>query len=91
MILNDKLVHLVSYFILMLTFDFSIKSGEVLWLKAIVVFLYSCVIEYAQDFVPGRDTSMLDVMANSVGIVAFLLCVPLLKRLNAYKTMGITR
>ena len=91
MILNDKLVHLVSYFFLMLTFDFSVKSGEVLWIKALVVFLYSCAIEYAQDFVPGRDMSMLDLIANGIGIVAYILCVPLLKRLNVYTTLGIIR
>ena len=89
MVFNDKLVHMVSYFVLMLTFDFSVKSGESIIVKAIFVFLYSCAIEYAQGFVPGREVSLLDVMANAAGIVAFVLCVPLLKRFNTYKTLRI--
>ena len=89
-VLNDKLVHMVSYFILILTFDFSVKSGEAIFVKAIFVFVYSCAIEYAQGFVPGREVSFWDIVANAVGIFSFVLCVPLLKRINAYKTLRIT-
>ena len=88
--LNDKFVHLVSYFILMLTLDFSIKSGETIIVKAIVVFIYSCLIEYAQGFVPGRDVSAWDIAANGAGIFGFVLCVPLLKRFNTYKLLRIS-
>ena len=88
-VLNDKLIHAVSYFVLMLTFDFSLKSGEAILLKAVVVFLYSCAIEYAQGFVPGRDVSLLDTVANAAGIFAFVLCVPLLKRFNTYRALRI--
>ena len=89
LLFNDKLVHMVSYFVLMLTFDFSVKSGESIIAKAIFVFLYSCAIEYAQGFVPGRDVSPWDIAANAAGIIAFVLCVPLLKRFNTYKTLRI--
>lgn len=87
MVFNDKLVHMVSYFVLMLTFDFSVKSGESIIVKAFFVFVYSCAIEYAQGFVPGRDVSLLDIAANAAGIIAFVMCVPLLKRFKAYKTL----
>ena len=89
MLFNDKLVHIFSYFVLMLTFDFSVKSGESIILKAVFVFLYSCAIEYVQGFVPGREVSILDIAANAVGIVAFMLCVPVLKRFNTYSVLRI--
>ena len=90
MLFNDKLVHAISYFVLMLTFDFSVKSGESIIIKAVFVFLYSCAIEYAQGFVPGRDVSIMDIAANAAGIIVFMMCVPLLKRYNAYRTLRIT-
>ena len=87
--MHDKILHITGYFILMLSFDFSIKSGEGLLAKAVAVFLYSCVIEYIQGFVPGRDVSWFDAGANIVGVAAFLVCVPFFKRLNVYKRLRI--
>ena len=90
MLFSDKLVHVISYFVLMLTFDFSLKSGELILLKAVFVFLYSCAIEFAQGFVPGREVSLLDISANAAGVIAFMMCVPILKRFNTYRILRIT-
>ena len=90
MLLNDKLIHLLSYFAFILTLDFSVKPGENLWQKAVVTFVYSCIIEYAQGFVPGREVLIWDVLANGVGILCYVLSVPLLKKLSVYKVLRIT-
>ena len=87
MLFNDKLVHLLGYFAFMLTLDFSVRPGEMLWQKAVIIFAYSCAIEYAQGFVPGRDVSIWDVSANGIGILGYVFCVPILKKLNVYKIL----
>ena len=39
-----------------------------LWRLLIFVFIYGIAMEVGQHFVPGRDMSLLDVVANTVGI-----------------------
>lgn len=85
MIWNDKMIHCLSYFTLMMTLDFSWQSGKQLTSKGIMVLLYSGLIEYGQSFVPGREMSVGDVLANASGIVIFLVLVPLLKRSGTYE------
>ena len=82
--LNDKVIHCFSYFMLIMMLDFSWRSGEKLFLKFVVVLTYSCLIEYAQGFIPGRDMSIADIVANGVGALLFISCVPLLKRRMVY-------
>lgn len=84
---NDKLIHFMSYFLLMMMFDFSCWSGERLLVKALLVVVYSYLIEYGQSFVPGREMSFDDVLANGAGVLLFLLLVPLLKRVNGYQVL----
>ena len=75
--LNDKIIHAFAYFSLMMTCDFSWKSGKFLITKAIFVLSYSFLIEYAQGFVPGRHVSVHDMVANAMGIGIFILLVPM--------------
>lgn len=67
MMWNDKLIHCFSYFLVMMMFDFSWQSSKQLLSKAIIILVYSSGIEYLQGFIPGRDTSLADIMANTVG------------------------
>ena len=85
MVWNDKLVHCISYFLLMMALDFSFRSGKSLLLKSTFVLIYSSLIEYGQSFVPGREMSVGDVIANASGIFVFILLVPILKRMNVYQ------
>ena len=84
---NDKLVHCISYFFLIMTLDFSWQSGEKLIIKGCVILMYSSMIEYGQSFVPGRDMSAGDIAANAMGILMFIFMVPLLKKMNAYQLL----
>ncbi|MEM7304949.1 MAG: VanZ family protein [Pseudomonadota bacterium] len=85
--LNDKIIHAFAYFSLMMAFDFSWRSGRLLIIKAILVLLYSGLIEYAQDLVPGRHMSSADIVANAVGIGVFLLLVLLFRKIHLYQTL----
>ncbi len=84
---NDKLIHCVSYFLLMMVLDFSSNSGKQLLIKAVLILIYSGLIEYAQGFIPGRETSLADIAANATGIVLFIACVPVLKRNKIYQKL----
>jgi len=90
MMINDKLIHMISYFALMLTLDFSFRPGEKLIAKSVAVLLYSSAIEYAQGYVPGRDVSLLDVFANGAGILLYVFFMPILRRFNIYKSLRLT-
>ena len=59
-------------------------------MKSVVVLLYSGLIEYGQSFIPGREMSLADLIANALGILLFLLLVPLLKRNNVYRNLKLT-
>ncbi|MFK7795477.1 MAG: VanZ family protein [Gammaproteobacteria bacterium] len=84
---NDKLIHCVSYFFLMMMLDFSWESSKQLLIKAVIILIYSGLIEYAQGFIPGRDTSLADIAANGIGVMLFIACVPILKRMNVYQIL----
>ena len=90
MIWNDKIIHCISYFVLVMTLDFSCCSGKYLMTKSIAILLYSGLIEYGQSFIPGREMSLADLIANALGILVFLLLVPILKRNNVYSHLKLT-
>lgn len=77
--LPDELLHAVGYAVLALllylslrrTFGFSRRAALVgSWLLAVA---YGAVDEYRQSFVPGRDSSALDLLADAVGAGTLLL------------------
>lgn len=85
--MSDKIIHAIAYFSLMLACDFSWRSGKFLLSKALLVLIYSGLIEYAQDMVPGRHMSSYDLAANAAGIGFFLLLVPLFNRIQLYRIL----
>ncbi len=90
MIWNDKVIHSMSYFALMMTLDFSWRSGKQMITKSMLVLFYSGLIEYGQSFVPGREMSLADLMANAMGVLIFLLLVPVLKQNGIYGYLKLT-
>jgi VanZ family protein len=67
--------------------DFSWNSSEKLLIKSVLILTYSGLIEYAQGFIPGRDTSLADMAANGLGVMLFIAFVPILKRINTYQML----
>ena len=86
---NDKLVHFISYFLLMMMLDFSWQSGKHLLFKGCLILIYSSMIEFGQSFVPGREMSAGDVAANTTGILLYIFLVPILKKVSAYQFLRI--
>ena len=77
----DKALHFFGYFVLMLLCELAFKPGHQIVLKLVLVVLYGLLIEGLQYFVPGREVSLLDALANLSGIVSAVLIMALLRKL----------
>ncbi len=83
--LNDKATHLAAFFVLALLTDFSFPSSRFTFWKIAGLFLYGGLIEAIQHHLPYRTFSLMDLTADGIGIAAYGVCVPLLRRLPVLK------
>ena len=81
----DKVVHFFTYFVLGLCIQFTIlsnlkiKYSYVIILVIIIGFAFAYIDEYHQSFVPGRDSSMDDFLADVLGILFSFILIKYLK------------
>lgn len=71
--MNDKVLHFGLYFVLGSTLAWGRdRSGRVVGHALLVVLgvLYGVTDEWHQSFVPGRDASFADWIADCIGVVA---------------------
>lgn len=73
----DKFNHFFSFFVLLLLFDHAYPRVEIYYTKIIALFIYGLLIEAIQYFIPGRQFSLLDILANAIGLLAYLTVRPL--------------
>lgn len=66
---NDKLMHFTGYIILMNSclFAYGTRPGKAVMFFSLL--LYSFMIEVIQYFLPYREFSLLDLLANGLGLV----------------------
>src|SRR3972149_7476486 len=68
---SDKVVHVLVYaplgFLMAYALSRSTSSANLIFLGAFLAFLYGLTDEIHQYFVPGRDASALDAMADGTG------------------------
>ena len=70
----DKLLHLVEYFglALVLSRSFlkatSLKKSIIFWIIIVLGFIIAMSDEFYQSFVPGRQSSVYDFMADVMGV-----------------------
>ena len=65
---SDKLNHFLAYAILSLNFGFLSTKIRSYFIGIQFLIAYGLLIEFFQGFVPGRDPSFYDALANSVGV-----------------------
>ncbi|MDH3692573.1 MAG: VanZ family protein [Gammaproteobacteria bacterium] len=80
--LNDKVNHIVAFYILSFFADFSFPRWTFSWAKAIPIFAYGALIEIVQFYLPYRTSSFLDLAANGIGILLFVLAIPWLRKIH---------
>jgi len=76
----DKANHFIAFFVLYILLDLGFKIFTTLG-KVSVLVLFALQIEIVQHFIPNRYFSLLDVVADSVGI---LIAVGVLAFYNKY-------
>lgn len=82
---NDKVGHFLAYTVLSLNVALLFKGRKTQIIALILVFLYSVLIEFIQGFIPGREPSGLDLIANLSGIVTgFFVNIQTSKRIRRF-------
>lgn len=66
---SDKIVHFLSYFILSFFALLSSRQKHSLLSILALQVLIGIGVEVAQSFVPGRTPELLDILANSLGVI----------------------
>lgn len=79
--LSDKLQHAFAFYVLALLLDFATPRSEFGLRKFIVLMSYGVAIECVQYFLPWRESSVLDMVADAVGLLLYVAGIPLLRRL----------
>lgn len=79
----DKAAHFLTYALFAgLAWGISRSSRSFAYVCAAIV-VYGALMEFGQSFVPGRDMSMLDLVANTMGVVlGAVICTKLLSPRN---------
>jgi VanZ family protein len=65
----DKAEHAGTFFTLMVLAWLAYRNNLVVWQLAVWLIGYGIAIECIQFFIPSRSFSMLDVVANTVGVL----------------------
>lgn len=65
---SDKLWHLGGYLILALPIPFLWSARRKVCVAGVLLALYGVVLEFAQQYVPGRAFEAADMLANSTGV-----------------------
>ena len=76
--ISDKLSHALAFLGLSLLADFSFPVSKFSWQKICPLFFYGIMIECIQYFLPYRSFSLLDIFADTLGIVIYIMILPML-------------
>lgn len=69
----DKLNHVLAFGVLLLLLDSAYPLLRLWQLKIPVLLFYALLIEFIQAFIPYREFSLLDIVADVVGLGVYLL------------------
>ncbi|MDO8282008.1 MAG: VanZ family protein [Thermodesulfovibrionia bacterium] len=79
---SDKVIHFFEYAVLSVLFFLSFKKSgvirNILWLSIVLATFYGITDEYHQSYVPGRYSSIGDVVADFIGSAAGALSLKLI-------------
>jgi len=78
-VFSDKILHAVGYFLLFISCNLAYSPYRKLSGKILLLLCYSIIIEIIQHFIPNRQFSGLDILANLTGLTWGLLVTVYLK------------
>ena len=79
---SDKLNHFLAYAILSLNFGFISSKIRSYFIGIPLLIAFGILIEFFQGFVPGRDPSFYDALANSAGVFSGFFIFSLFSRIK---------
>lgn len=72
----DKLNHLIAFFVLLALLDSSKPSLPIWPGKVLYLFIYAWLIELVQAYLPTREFSLLDIVADVAGLYLYIALRP---------------
>lgn len=78
---SDKILHFLSFFILLFLFDRSFEKPITL-ATLLALFGYGILIELAQALIETRSSEIFDLIANAFGLLVYFFFAPRLKSRN---------
>lgn len=78
-IINDKVLHASAFFVLSWLLDYSFPQRTPHLLKPLFLFGYGIAIEWIQYYLPWRESSLTDLLADSAGLGLYALAHTRLK------------
>jgi VanZ family protein len=83
--ISDKANHIFAFYVLSLLVDFSFPKDRLGFSKVFALLSYGLLIEAIQNFLPNRTPSLLDVLADGVGIASYRFSLPVLRRVPLFR------
>lgn len=71
--INDKLGHVLAFFVLAFTTDHAYATSPFRLKKFLYLITYGILIEIFQHFIPNREFSVLDMLADAGGLLVYML------------------
>jgi VanZ family protein len=78
---SDKVLHFLAFYCLTFLADFAFPGTAFGYRKIVPLLIYGILIEVVQSWLPFRSSSVWDLLADLAGIGAYILSVPMLKRI----------
>jgi len=75
---NDKINHILAFYVLALLADYSAPRTRFTLIKGLMILGFGLLIEVIQHFLPYREFSFFDLIADGIGIVVYALSQPVL-------------
>jgi VanZ family protein len=77
--ISDKVQHASAFCVLAFLLDFAAPRSAFGLRKFLTLMAYGIAIECVQYFLPYREFSLLDMLADAAGLLLYMASVPLLK------------
>ena len=82
--ISDKANHVLAFYVLAFLVDYSFPEKGLGIGKIAALLAYGVLIEIAQSFLPNRTPSLIDLLADGVGITLYKLFMPVLKYIPVF-------
>jgi len=82
---NDKFSHVFAFLVLAFLADFSYPEYSYNYYKITALFGYGVSIEIIQYYIPNRQFSFYDMLADLIGLMLYMILLPYIKKIPILK------